>query len=843
MTSLPNPTLVYEFGRTKRLPQSLTFSRASPATYVDSSGYIQYASNNTARFTHDTVTGDSEGLLIEESRTNLYTYSEKFDNAVWSKGNLSIVANWVLAPDGTYTGTKIVETTTASTNHWLSQVASITSGQTYTTSIFVKAGERTKCIFGLDSTYFGGSGHYILFDASAGTASVFLGTPTYSITAYRNGWYKISVTATATVTGSGSGAGSIQLHNGTSNSYTGDGTSGLYVWGYQLEVGSFVTTYIPSNDTFTSRASSATYFDSTDSILKTTPTNLLTYSQDFTNAAWSKSNVLAFGSTGSLANITLAPDGTLTASKIVEDTTTNPHMVRQAFSQVAGEYYTFSVYVKSAERTHTVILVYTGTNYVALNPVNLSDRTGVLQLSGLTAGTASYSVTNAGFGWSKIAVSFTATNTGSYFAEVRCSNGSTSNYTGDGISGLYIWGAQANIGPLQTYSTTTTTALTTGGTRPNYNAYSKVNNGLLAEPAATNLITYSQAIDNAYWTKFSCTATANQGTAPDGSYTADLLAINTTSSVEHYFEVIVSTGSNNTSTASWFVKMGTQRYVRISSYSSPTSGNNAWVAFDLASGSVLTSAVANATQRYSIVPYGNGWYRISQTITFNSSSDTSRYFRLHFCNNVGANSYVGAVTDNFYVWGCQLEMGNLTSYIPTYGSTATRSADVISSAVTTRQADVCSIDVGTWFNQPEGTLFTTSKVNNVTSGTFPRVVQIQGINHNTDRMITYYSSDNVTVANTIMANNATTQLSSTTITAGSSISSVMAYKSNDAAVSYNGGTVVTDNTVTLISNPTRMTIGNNANVQNFLNGTINRLYYWPKRLTNTDIQNLSGIDQ
>jgi len=841
--TLPNPTLVYEFGRTKRLPQSLTFNRASPATYVDSSGYIQYAPNNTARFTHDTVTGDSEGLLIEESRTNLHTYSEKFDNAAWAKGNLSIVPNWVLAPDGTYTGTKIVETATASVNHWLSQVSSITSGLTYTTSIFVKAGERTKCIFGLDSTYFGAPGHYILFDASAGTASVLLGTPTYSITAYRNGWYKIAVTATATVTGSGSGAGGIQLHNGTSNTYTGDGTSGLYVWGYQLEQGEFATTYIPSTDTFTSRASSATYFDSTDSILKTTPTNLLTYSQDFTNAAWTKTNLLAFSSTGSLANITLAPDRTLTGTKLVEDTTTNPHMVKQAFNQVAGEFYTFSVYVKSAERNNLSILVYTGTNYCTLNPVNLVNKTATLQLSGLNTGQVFYSVEDAGFGWSRVSLSFTATNTGSYFAEVRLNNGSTSTYTGNGTSGAYIWGAQANIGPLQTYSTTTTTALTTGGTRPHYNAYSKVNNGVLAEPAATNLITYSQAIDNAYWTKTNCTATANQAPAPDGSYTADLLAINTTSSVEHYFEAVVSTGSNNTSTASWFVKRGNQRYVRISSYSSPTTGNNGYVVFDLASGSIVLSGQANATQRYSIVPYGNGWFRISQTITFNSSSDTSRYFRLHFCGVSGAPSYVGAVTDNFYVWGCQLEMGNLTSYIPTYGSTATRSADVISSAATTRQADVCSIDVGTWFNQPEGTLFATCKKKVIASGTYPRVFELQGLSTVTDRMVLHYPNSLTGIAIDNVSNGASSSFTSTVITSGSMSSAVFGYKTNDSAYSVNGSTVATDASVTLISNPKRLTIGNSNNTDAFLNGTINRLYYWPKRLTNTDIQNISGIDQ
>ena len=66
-----------------------SYSRATTATYFDAAGVMQTAAINVPRIDHDPVTGESLGLLIEEARTNLLTYSEQFDNAIWLKAAIS----------------------------------------------------------------------------------------------------------------------------------------------------------------------------------------------------------------------------------------------------------------------------------------------------------------------------------------------------------------------------------------------------------------------------------------------------------------------------------------------------------------------------------------------------------------------------------------------------------------------------------------------------------------------------------------------------------------------------------------------------------------------------------
>ena len=75
-TPLIRPTLDLNFAREKRLDSRVTFTRASSATYTDEYGVVRTVENNVPRFDHDPVTGESLGLLIEESRTNYYTTSE-----------------------------------------------------------------------------------------------------------------------------------------------------------------------------------------------------------------------------------------------------------------------------------------------------------------------------------------------------------------------------------------------------------------------------------------------------------------------------------------------------------------------------------------------------------------------------------------------------------------------------------------------------------------------------------------------------------------------------------------------------------------------------------------------
>jgi len=238
----PIPALDLNF-ITSAFPSTITFTRASSATYFDSIGTLQTASNDVARLDYNPVTLAPRGLLIEEQRTNVLTYSAEFDNAAWSKNECTITANAIVAPDGTSAGDKIVESVN-NTTHWVFVNPSYTSGTTYNASVYAKAGERTQIHLQVGGTSAFGALTNAIFDLSTQTVVSSSNSPTTSITDVGNGWFRLTVSKTATATASPQLQ--IGLASGNTSTYTGDGTSGAYIWGAQLEAGAFATSYIPT---------------------------------------------------------------------------------------------------------------------------------------------------------------------------------------------------------------------------------------------------------------------------------------------------------------------------------------------------------------------------------------------------------------------------------------------------------------------------------------------------------------------------------------------------------------------------------------------------------------------
>ncbi len=231
------------------LDSNITFTRASSATYFDSAGVLQTATTNTPRFDYNPATLASRGLLIEEQRTNSLSYSAEFDNAYWTKNFSSVSQNAVIAPDSTQTGDKLVADT--STNfHTVARAFSFTSGTAYAISIFAKAGEYQYLTITAGSTAtFPGR---VTFDLVAGTiASTVSGTG--AIQNVGNGWFRCSVVGTATATAS-TNVNFAASSTGSYVTYTGDGTSGIYIWGAQLEAGAFATSYIPTTTASVTRS-------------------------------------------------------------------------------------------------------------------------------------------------------------------------------------------------------------------------------------------------------------------------------------------------------------------------------------------------------------------------------------------------------------------------------------------------------------------------------------------------------------------------------------------------------------------------------------------------------------
>lgn len=216
--------------------QDIDVQRDTTASRVNEDGQIEFVGVNVPRFDWGEG-GSCPSLLVEPERTNLLLRSEEFDDAYWAKADISVNANVVLAPEGTSSADKIVEVDNFSA-HSIIGPAKVPAG-THTISLFAKKAERTRIAIGSAS----GATDTAVFDLDAGTV-VRAGesiTSNGQIKAYVNGWYRLSVTLTS---GSSLSSGFYIVDSGTNKSYLGDGTSGLFIWGAQLEEGSYPTSYI-----------------------------------------------------------------------------------------------------------------------------------------------------------------------------------------------------------------------------------------------------------------------------------------------------------------------------------------------------------------------------------------------------------------------------------------------------------------------------------------------------------------------------------------------------------------------------------------------------------------------
>lgn len=181
---------------------------------------------------------------------NLALYSQTFTNGVWGKSNCTAAVSTVLYNNGTAV-TLIAETTTASVSHVLYQALPSITG-TYTVSGYFKAAGRTKAYIQLFSS---GGNAVAFFDLTAGTIYNSLGTT--SIENQGNGWFK--VTASITFTAAVPTIYFVLLDNAGSSTYTGDGTSGMFVYGIQVNTGSYVKPFTPT--TASAVAASTTWTD------------------------------------------------------------------------------------------------------------------------------------------------------------------------------------------------------------------------------------------------------------------------------------------------------------------------------------------------------------------------------------------------------------------------------------------------------------------------------------------------------------------------------------------------------------------------------------------------------
>jgi hypothetical protein len=243
------PSFQRDFASLKTLDHgtgpAITFTRASDATYFDANGVLQTAANDTPRFDHDPADGSSKGLLIEEARTNVLTYSSDFSNAAWLKNLTVVTADQDTAPDGTATA-DLIDASSETNGGYPGQVASVTANA-FTASVFAKKGTTDFLRIRLDTG--GGTSVQALFDVDSGTAGTPSAGVTSSIQAVGSGWYRCA----ATYTFAGAASSSIAFQPAAAIDNNGP-TGTLYLWGAQLEAGAFPTSYIPTTTAAATRA-------------------------------------------------------------------------------------------------------------------------------------------------------------------------------------------------------------------------------------------------------------------------------------------------------------------------------------------------------------------------------------------------------------------------------------------------------------------------------------------------------------------------------------------------------------------------------------------------------------
>jgi hypothetical protein len=213
------------------------------ATRVNSNGNIEVVNANIPRLDYYTTGGVAgcPALLVEPSGTNFLLQSEAWNVSPWTATSGSqgatVSGNVTTSPDGTTNADKLIEAAVTG-NHFCLQTLTLTSGTTYTASCFVKASERTRGRLRMS-----GSGAYWDLDFNLTSVTVSGGTNPF-IQNFGNGWYRIGATFTANQASNNFIL--FLLDASGTVSYTGDGTSGLFVFGAQIEVGSVATSYIPT---------------------------------------------------------------------------------------------------------------------------------------------------------------------------------------------------------------------------------------------------------------------------------------------------------------------------------------------------------------------------------------------------------------------------------------------------------------------------------------------------------------------------------------------------------------------------------------------------------------------
>jgi hypothetical protein len=414
-----------------------------------------------------------DGQTTAMAEQNLLTYSQDFRNTAdagstrpWLYSGITNTYGADIAPDGTTTANYLQETATTAI-HILSSSAvnSVTLGSTaaLTCSIYFKKGLGSTAPDWIQINTGGASNCYASFNLTTGLVGNYGGGSGILATNPINvgaGWYRCIITlATA-----GSGVhyfypGFTNNTNPTSRypSYLGAITSDVQAWGFQIEQRSSATAYTPTTTTaitnyipvLMTAPAGVARFDcdpitgtSLGLLIEESRTNLLLYSATFSNAAWTLTNATL------TAAATIAPDGTQTAFNLVSNTSTGLQAIAQTVTKAASALaYTSTIHFKANQYTYSWLQISDGAGNGAIVYFNLT--TGAISTAVAGIGTAFTALsattpTSIGNGWYRCNITGTSNTATSLVTQFGSStNGTSNSVVGNGYSGVFIWGAQA----------------------------------------------------------------------------------------------------------------------------------------------------------------------------------------------------------------------------------------------------------------------------------------------------------------------------------------------------------------------------------------------------------------
>ena len=594
--------------------------------------------------------------------------------------------------------------------------------------------------------------------------------------------------------------------------------------GYKEDV---VYSQIPTNgngDLSFTRASNGTRINSAG-LVEVCPWNLAQYSEDFSNGVWSIQ-----GSSIS-SDSTTAPNGTTTADTLIESNTTDEHNRFQELNIGTGEF-TYSIYLKYFNTDYCALYVFNPSLGGVRYWVNVNTLTaGTSANIGSGIGTTSLSLASVGSGWVRASITFTnPSGVCRFYVANAQSNGGATTYAGNGTNGLYVWGAQLNIGSTaKPYFPTTD--------RLNVPRLTYQNGGggcpsLLLEKQSTNLVQYSEQFDNSgSWSYSECSATANQAISPDGTQNADKLIESSANTIHEIYQGLTLT-SGTAYTNTIYAKSAERTQIAIN-FVSGGFGQGSQVIANLSNGTLgsVTNYGGVTGSSATIQNMGNGWYRISLTMTPVSTAT----FYADYSPAVNGNPfYQGNGTSGVYIWGAQIEASSYpTSYIPTTSASATRVADACSKT-----------GISSLIGQSQGTIFVDviydANILSISGGSDQPIIAISdGTFQNYISLLLQGSNDNRVIAYCITSGVSQALILSSAQTSGT-IKIAVSYNSNYFALFVNGVKIGQDTSISIPATNS-LNIGSYLALGSQFNTNLKETALWKVQLTDAECIALTTI--